>query len=153
MQFANRFLPRAERDFYSLQGEGPEPKSVRVAQRDKLASTVVLEATQLMKRLPGRSVAIISADIDQIATALRRAGRSTQPDGLHLWSGPDGVIRLLNHDQARGLEFDGVVAVVEPANFPSTEGAVGSLSASLSRANKELVVVNHKALPSALRES
>ena len=123
-----------------------------MAQCDKLASTVVLEATQLMKRLPGRSVAIISADIDQIVTALRRAGRSTQPDGLHLWSGPDGVIRLLSHDQARGLEFDGVV-VVEPANFPSNEGRLGSLYTSLTRANKELVVVNHKALPSALRES
>jgi len=43
--------------------------------------------------------------------------------------------------------------VVEPANFPYSEDRLGSLYTSLTRANKELVVVHHKALPSALRES
>lgn len=150
MRLANRLLPRVERSIRSLQGEGVEPKLVRAAQRDKLAGLAVIEATILLGRIPGGSVAIIAATTVQLVTALRRAGWSTQSEGSQVWSGLGGAIRLLSHDQARGLEFDGVV-VVEPADFPENEGRLGSLYTSLTRANKELVVVNHRALPSALR--
>jgi hypothetical protein len=150
MRFANQLLPRAERSVRSLQREGVEPKRVRAAQRDKLASTAVTEAIALLSRLPGGSVGIIAATTHQIMTTLRHVGWSAQSDGSQLWSGPEGTLRLLSHDQARGLEFDGVV-VVEPADFPENEGRRGSLYTSLTRANKELVVVNHRRLPDALQ--
>ncbi|RWR25209.1 hypothetical protein D8Y24_03210, partial [Agrococcus lahaulensis] len=51
---------------------------------------------------------------------------------------------------ARGLEFDGVV-VVEPAEFPENYGRQGVLYTALSRANRLLTVVHHKALPKELR--
>lgn len=150
MAFANRLLPRTDRTINSLQAQGVEPKRVRVQQRDKLASSAVEEAIALLSRLSGGSVAIIAATTSPIAAPLRRAGWSAQTEGGQLWTGPDGTVRLLSHDQARGLEFDGAV-VVEPADFPQTEGRLGSLYTSLTRANKELVVVNHRALPEQLR--
>jgi DNA helicase IV len=150
MRFANRLLPRSERSIRSLQAEGVEPKRVRAPQRDKLASLAVAEATSLLGRLSGGSVAIIAATTTQIITAMRHAGWSTGPERSQLWSGPEGAIRVLSHDQARGLEFDGVV-VVEPSDFPENEDRRGSLFTSLTRANRELVVVNHRALPEPLR--
>jgi DNA helicase-2/ATP-dependent DNA helicase PcrA len=150
MRYANQLLPRADRGIRSLRGEGVEPKRVRAAQRDKLPASAVGEAISLLNRMSGGSVAIIAGTTPQIMTALRQAGWSTQSEGSQVWIGPEGAIRLLSHDQARGLEFDGVV-VVEPADFPKNEGRLGSLYTSLTRANKELVVVNHRALPDALR--
>ena len=150
MRYANQLLPRADRTIRSLQGDGVEPKRVRATQRDKLASSAVAEAVLLLSRIPDGSIAIIAAATPQIATALRQVGWSAQSEGSQVWIGPDREIRLLSHDQARGLEFDGVI-VVEPADFPENEGRLGSLYTSLTRANKELVVVHHRALPAALR--
>lgn len=152
MRFAGRLLQRSQRTLQSLQTDGPEPAIVRAAQRDKLAPASVEQATILVERYPEGSVAIIAAATHHIATALRRAGWSAQRDTSQKWSGPAGAVSLLSHDQARGLEFDAVV-VVEPADFPTVEGEdrFGSLYTSLTRANKELVVVNHRALPDKLR--
>lgn len=151
MQFANRLLHRSERALHSLQTDGPEPVVVGVRQRDKLASVAVEQATALRRRHPG-SVAIIVAFTQQIQQGLRRAGWSAKSNANQVWEGPEGGVHLLSHDQARGLEFDAVV-VVEPADFPNIDGEKrhGSLYTSLTRANRELIVVNHKALPDALR--
>jgi len=152
MRFANRLLARSERSLESLQADGPEPTMVRAPQRDKLAPTSVEQASLLVRRYRDGSVAIIAAATHHIATALRRAGWSAQDERGQSWTGPLGAIRLLTHDQARGLEFDAVI-VVEPADFPTVEGEahLGSLYTSLTRANKELVVVHHKPLPDKLR--
>lgn len=152
MRFANRLLQRKDRTLHSLQADGPEPTIVRAPQRDKLAPTSVEQAALLVSKYPEGSVAIIAAATHHIVTALRRAGWSARRDTSQTWTSSTGAIRLYSHDQARGLEFDAVV-VVEPADFPTVEGEgrLGSLYTSLTRANKELVVVNHKALPDALR--
>lgn len=151
MRYANSLLQRKDRKVYSLQGDGPEPRRVRAPQRDKLAPTAVEQATLLQSQYFDGSVAIIAAATHHVAAALRRAGWSTRSDAGHAWTCGEGVLRLYSHDQARGLEFDAVV-VVEPADFPTVEGEgrLGSLYTSLTRANKELVIVNHKALPEAL---
>ena len=152
MRYANRLLQQKDRTLHSLQVDGPEPKRVRAPQRDKLAPTAVEQATLLLSQHSDGSVAIIAAATHHIAAALRRAGWSTRPDTSQVWTNGAAVIRLHSHDQARGLEFDAVV-VVEPADFPTVEGEgrLGSLYTSLTRANKELVIVNHRALPEALR--
>jgi DNA helicase-2/ATP-dependent DNA helicase PcrA len=152
MRFANRLLHRAERALNSLQADGPEPMRVRAPQRDKLVPVAIEQATLLCGRHPDGSVAIIAAETSQLRSGLRRTGWSANSGDAEVWTSSGGTIRLLSHDQARGLEFDAVV-VVEPAAFPSVEGEgrFGSLYTSLTRANKELVVVNHRALPDALR--
>lgn len=60
--------------------------------------------------------------------------------------------RLLTPYDARGLEFDAVV-VLEPADFPNNVGRQGVLYTSLTRGNKELVVLHMKPLPNELRSS
>ncbi len=152
MRFANRLLQRKDRALVSLQSDGPDPLVVRAPQRDKVAPVAVAQATLLCSRHAEGSVAIIVAHTHHIRTELRRAGWSAESGTGLAWKGAAGALRLYSHDQARGLEFDAVV-VVEPADFPTVEGEgrLGSLYTSLTRANKELVVVNHRALPDALR--
>lgn len=152
MRLANRLLPASDRRLNSLQSEGPDPIKVRAPQRDKLVPYAVEQATQLCRHYADGSVAIIAAATHAIQAGLRRAGWSAESLSSQSWTFKDHTLRLLSHDQARGLEFDAVV-VVEPADFPVVEGEgkLGSLYTSLTRANRELVIVNHKALPEALR--
>lgn len=60
-----------------------------------------------------------------------------------------GALTVLAPDQARGLEFDGVV-VVEPEQFPMNLGRHGVLYTSLTRATRELVIVYSRPLPGDL---
>lgn len=152
MRFANRLLPANGRRLNSLQNDGPDPVKVRAPQRDKLVPYAIEQAALLCGRHAEGSVAIIAAETQGLQAGLRRVGWSAENASGQSWIRDEHSLRLLSHDQARGLEFDAVV-VVEPAEFPVVEGEskLGSLYTSLTRANKELVVVNHKALPDALR--
>ncbi|WP_143447393.1 hypothetical protein [Kineosporia sp. R_H_3] len=62
----------------------------------------------------------------------------------------DARVRLLVPRDVRGLEFDGVV-VVDPGLFPRSVDKEGPLYTSLTRANRELVVVHSRGLPAKLR--
>lgn len=57
---------------------------------------------------------------------------------------------VLHPNEARGLEFDGVV-VVEPADFPEDLGRLGQLYTSLTRAVQELTVLHSRPLPKGMR--
>ena len=56
---------------------------------------------------------------------------------------------VLTPDAARGLEFDAVI-VIEPGLFPRNLGRQGALYTSLTRANRQLVVVHNRPLPAEL---
>ena len=149
LDFARRLLPRGERTARSLQTDGPPPKVVRatkVAERD---STAVAEAALLLTRHDGGTVAIIAVDPLGVEPVLQRAGwRRGRFQGD--WQRGKRELFLRTPETARGVEFDAVV-VVEPSAFPKNLGRLGPLYTSLTRANRELVVVHHAALPDELR--
>ena len=98
----------------------------------------------------------ISAVIAPTAELIQRIGDEMRKRG---WKTKAGTrerelngrrVALLLPDQARGLEFDGVV-VVEPNQFPQHEGGMRVLYTSLTRANQVLGVVHSQALPRALK--
>lgn len=151
LDFAKRLLPRSERGARSLQQEGPAPtvtRATRAADRDRMA---VNEAERLLAAYPAGTVAVIA--VDTVAESMERtllsAGwrRAEHPGD---WQKDGHRLALRTPETARGVEFDGVV-VVEPAAFPRNLGRVGQLYTSLTRANRELAVVYHAALPDALR--
>jgi DNA helicase-2/ATP-dependent DNA helicase PcrA len=72
-------------------------------------------------------------------------------DATLIWSNDGLQVGLYHPEKARGLEFDTVV-VVEPGAFPENVGRQGQLYTSLTRANRELAVVWHGALPDKLRK-
>ncbi|MEV5210410.1 ATP-binding domain-containing protein [Micromonospora sp. NPDC053740] len=74
-----------------------------------------------------------------------RASAVSEPSGTRPWPA------VRTPDSARGAEFDGVV-VVEPRYFVRQEEFVGTLYTSLTRANRELVVVHSKPLPEPLTQ-
>ncbi len=82
--------------------------------------------------------------------ALRRAGFAVDPHDVSKLVRQGRAVRVLEPEQARGLEFDAVV-VVEPSAFPTRAGQHGLLYTSLTRANRELVVVHSEPLPRELR--
>ena len=85
--------------------------------------------------------------------ALLGAGWQPEPGLAHAWDRADGRrLSVLTPDAARGLEWDGVV-VVEPAAFPYNRGRRGALYTSLTRANRELVVVHARRLPGKLKSA
>lgn len=89
--------------------------------------------------------------------ALQENFRRAGPDVVsskRAWREPNtsGVVVASHPDDARGLEFDGVV-VVEPADIPRNNDPFGSLYTSLTRATNELIVVHSRDLPGRLGTS
>lgn len=156
LRLADRLLPKELRGSRSLQVDGDEPTFVRVQTRgpEALAEAAVKQARLLRLRHPQGTVAIIAMNPLQIFQALHsrdwRRGSAMAGAQVHEWV--KGGQRLSVHvpESARGLEFDAVV-VVEPAEFPRNLGRSGQLYTSLTRANRELVVVYHRPLPDELR--
>ena len=148
--FANRVLPSTERSVTALR-HGPEPGVTKTSARE-LAATVVDRIEELVEQFPSGVSAVICPMVDvndAIGDVLRKRGwrvkagtRERVRDGRR--------VALLLPDQARGLEFDGVV-VVEPARFPQHEGGMRVLYTSLTRANQVLEVVHSSPLPRELR--
>jgi hypothetical protein len=153
LDFADPLLPRAERGARSLQQAGPTPIVTRArtqADRDPLA---VREAERLLATYSQGTVAMITiaADHEGIERALLAAGwRRAEDEGD--WHRAGQRLAVRTPESARGVEFDGVV-VVEPSAFPRNRARVGPLYTSLTRANRELAVVHHRALPKQLRPS
>ncbi|WP_114202004.1 UvrD-helicase domain-containing protein [Janibacter anophelis] len=150
LNFAKALLPAAQRDVKSLQTEGVQPVVRRAGSPKTRDAMIEEEAIRLCKAYPTGQVAIIVL-VDQLkdleAYMLKQGWRSARH---HVWS-KDGLrTKIVTPTTARGVEFDAVV-VVEPGDFPRNLGRVGQLYTSLTRANRELAVVHHKALPDELR--
>lgn len=147
--FANKVLPAKERSVTALR-HGESPKVLKT-KRSELVSTVVDEVEAMVNQFPSGISAVIGPDADhiqRIGDALRGKGWRTKP-GTRERELEGMRIALLLPDQARGLEFDGVV-VVEPNQFPQHEGGMRVLYTSLTRANQLLEVVYAQSLPSQL---
>ncbi|GAA2163101.1 AAA family ATPase [Pedococcus bigeumensis] len=149
LDFAKALLPRSERSAQSLQQAGPAPKVTRAsrsAERDPLA---IREAERLLAAYPGGTVAVIAVEQRSLEQSLLSAGwRRSERQGD--WQKEGRLLALRDAEAARGVEFDAVV-VVEPGAFPRNLARVGPLYTSLTRANRELAVVHHQALPDELR--
>lgn len=147
IQFANRLLPRMERELESLQEDGPAPLIVKTR---TLAPEAVTQAHALLDRHPDGRVAVIGVAPEDVRTLLRQQGWVADRGNRRRWKSGNRSVSVLHPDGARGLEFDGVV-VVEPADFPPNLGRQGQLYTALTRANRELVVVHQKPVPDELR--
>lgn len=151
LDFAKPLLPKPDRAVHSLQEGGPPPKVTRVAKLAERDSIAVSEAERLQAAYPNGTVAVIAAECDVVGleNVLRSSGWRRGEDPGH-WRKEDRMLALRTADAARGVEFDAVV-VVEPCALLSDLGYTGALYTSLTRANRELAVVHHRALPEALR--
>ncbi|MDM7853649.1 ATP-binding domain-containing protein [Cellulomonas alba] len=147
IQFANRLLPRTERELESLQREGPDPV---VVPTKSLSPEAMRQAIALLDRHPQGTVAIIDVEPEKVRAETLRLGWVADRGDRNKWRKGGRLLTITNPDAARGLEFDGVV-VVEPGAFPPNLGRQGQLYTALTRANRELVVVHNDALPDELR--
>jgi superfamily I DNA/RNA helicase len=150
IRFANQLLPARDRQLFSLQQDGEPPKVVRVASAKAIWESAFIEAMDLLDRFPNGTVALITIDPQPIRVILGSNGWSSRATEPSLWTKEDRSLRLLTPDRARGLEFDAVV-VIEPADFPENFGRQGVLYTALTRANRLLTIVNHRALPQRMK--
>ncbi|MEU7887781.1 AAA family ATPase [Microbispora bryophytorum] len=150
LRYANRLLPAAERAVLAFQEVGPEPTVEKCRQPD-LGVTVLRHVTRLQAAHPHGTVAVITADPKPVETVLRREGWVKPRSDLSTWRRAGREVTVAQPDDARGLEFDGVV-VAEPADFPQNFGRQGPLYTALTRPNRELAVVHAKPLPERLRK-
>ena len=166
LRYAGWLLPRHQREYSTLRPGSEEAVRVRRVGPTQLLVKAQEEAEQLTDEFRAGLVAVIAwnqEEVDRIRRSFEENGwrripgtgntrmlalRETPERGEE----PTYTRRLIaiRPVQARGLEFDGVV-VVEPANFQQNLGRHGSLYTSLTRANKKLVVVHSRALPTELR--
>jgi DNA helicase-2/ATP-dependent DNA helicase PcrA len=149
LEYANRLLPRSQRDLVAFQEEGPEPRVERIRPGD-LRTAVVGQVDRLLGAYPDGTVAVISADPATARKSLRSAGWAMARSNHQIWERNGRNVTVIDPDEARGLEFDAVI-VVEPADFPQNYGRQGPLYTALTRPNRELAIVHAKSLPDALR--
>jgi hypothetical protein len=150
MQFAEKLLPRDERTIESLQAAGTPPRIEKVRAAD-VPATAAIQALRLLSSYPEGAVAIIGTDRADLVTLLRQRGFSWDLKNRRRWVRREQAIWVLDAQDARGLEFDAVV-VVEPSAFPMRLGRHGLLYTSLTRANRELVIVHSSPLLDELRD-
>lgn len=149
LEFAGRLLPRREQGADCIRSEGVPPTVIKVKESD-LSGAVIGEAWTALCRHPKGTVAVVAVTPTSLHPALRRAGWKRSPVFAQEWERGDEVLSVFAAEAARGLEFD-VIIVMEPALYPRSAGRSGLLYTSLTRGNKELVVVHARALPAALR--
>lgn len=117
-----------------------------------LATTAAINiATDLIETYPDGHVLSPHRRPRCIDSAPRQVGVRRGNDHS-TWARHGRTVRVFVPEGARGLEFDAVV-VVEPIDFPENLGRAGQLYTSLTRANRELAVVWHRALPDPLRRA
>jgi DNA helicase II / ATP-dependent DNA helicase PcrA len=152
LDFANRLLSAHEHRPASLQTDGPQPFVIRTSTPGKRDARAIGEAARLLDTHPGGYAAIINTDTDANERLMLVDGwRRTDPASAGDWANQGGrKVAVRTPESARGVEFDGVVAV-ELSYFVRQEEFSGSLYTSLTRANRELVVVHSKPLPVALQ--
>jgi DNA helicase-2/ATP-dependent DNA helicase PcrA len=146
MHFANHLLPPNQRSLYSLQKDGEAPKLRHVTKPVELFEVALNAAIELHDLVSPGTTAIIAADHEGMRNLMPRKGWQADRGESSTWRDGDRTLRVLPAERARGLEFDAVV-VVEPASFPQLFGRKGVLYTALTRANRLLTVVYHRALP------
>lgn len=150
IRFANQLLPARDRNLFSLQQDGEPPTAQRVTTRKAIWDTSLAAAINLLERVPTGTVAVITVDPQPLRHLLRGNDWSSSAAEPSLWTKKDQTLRILTPDRARGLEFDAVV-VIEPADFPENFGRQGVLYTALTRANRLLTVIHHRALPQRMK--
>jgi len=149
--FADKLLPASQRGSQSIQTAGPPVVTESVRTAGQLLPKVVELAAVLSASHAEGTTAIISMDPGAVIQELGRLGWRKAGREAFVWSKDGLQVRVYHPEKARGLEFDAVV-VVEPGAFPENVGREGQLYTSLTRANRELAVVWHGALPDKLRK-
>lgn len=150
LDFAADVLPSGEKGFRSLQ-VGPEVTVERAGSIARLRELAVTHAHRLLDAYPAGTVAIYAEQAAGLIPLLQAAGwRKSEADSTIEWIREGRRLSLHSPISGRGIEFDGVV-VMEPADFRSNLGRSGPLYTTLTRANRELAVVHHTALPDGLR--
>ena len=148
IKFANQLLPRGERSQKALRN-GPEPAIVRTDSETARRAKCFSQVETLSDKFEGY-VAWITTDRAAADRHFRESSRWARGPVRFTWERNDRMIMVLDANDASGLEYDAVV-VEEPAAFEQNFGRDGVLYTSLTRANKELVVVHTKPLPGKLR--
>jgi len=149
LEFANQLLARDQRKLNAFQESGPPPVVTRV-RPNTLTENVIREIERLIATYPTGTVAAITVATEAITRALRSKGWAASRHEANQWEKDGQQLVVTNPDEARGLEFDGVV-VVEPIDFPKNFGRNGPLYTALTRANRELSVIYTRSLPDGLR--
>ncbi|MGY1737016.1 UvrD-helicase domain-containing protein [Geodermatophilus sp. SYSU D00684] len=150
-KFAGQLLPRHERHGVAVQEEGRRPMTWKV-RPDDMPTALVTAGAKLAREHQGGTVAVIGVKPDPLRAAFVRHGWKARTAGSDEYSDGELTVRVLSANDARGLEFDGVV-VFEPIDFPKNLGRHGLLYTSLTRANRSLAVVHSKGLPDELRRA
>jgi DNA helicase IV len=151
LRFADKLLPANRRGGQSIQVDGPPVITAQTRTAGELLPKVIESAAGLAAKYGQGTTAVITMDPGAVMRELGKLGwRKSGPEAI-VWSKDGLQLRLYHPHDARGLEFDAVV-VVEPAEFPENVGREGLLYTSMTRANRELAVVWHGALPDKLRK-
>jgi DNA helicase IV len=150
LRFADKLLPANQRGGQSIQTDGPAVITVPVRTAGQLLPKVAELAAGLSAKHSEGTTAIITMDPGAVRQELGKLGWRKSGREALAWSKDGLQVRLYHPETARGLEFDAVV-VVEPGAFPENVGREAQLYTSLTRANRELAMVWHGALPDKLR--
>jgi DNA helicase II / ATP-dependent DNA helicase PcrA len=151
LRFADKLLPVGQRGGRSVQTDGPPVVTAPVRTAGQLSPKVVELAAGFSAKYSEGTTAIITMDPGAVMQELGKLGwRKSGREGF-VWSKDGLQVRLYHPEKARGLEFDAVV-VVEPGAFAENVGRQAQLYTSLTRANRELALVWHGALPDKLRK-
>lgn len=150
LRFADQLLQASQRGGRSIQTDGLPVITAPVRTAGQLLPKVVELAAGFSAKYSEGTTAIITMDPGAVMQELGRLGwRKSGREGF-VWSEDGLQVHLYHPEKARGLEFDAVV-VVEPGAFPENVGRQAQLYTSLTRANRELALVWHRALPDKLR--
>lgn len=152
LRFADGLLAPALRRAGSIQDVGAPVVRVPERKSKRLLSTALDQAANLALKYEGGTVALITVYPEKLVQEMGTLGWRRPSEADHrTWSLGDVTVRVFSPAQARGLEFDAVV-VIEPSQYDNDNGRHGQLYTSLTRANRELVVVYHRQLPAGLRD-
>ena len=135
IEFANLYARRPVSDFVFLR-EGTEPEILPYSVSP--AATVVSLVGKILSSGESKSVAVFTIDPHLIVEVLRSAGWK-QGRQLTEWTFEGLTISVLNPREARGLEFDVVIAI-DPQRIRSVGGA-GQIYTCLTRAAHRLYLL------------
>lgn len=151
LRFADGLLAPSLRRAGSIQDGGAPVHRVPERKSKRLYSRALGVASELARKHPGGTVALITVSPERLVEQMGTAGwRRPVPADHRTWSLADVTVQVYSPELARGLEFDAVV-VIEPNQYDNDNGRHGQLYTSLTRANRELAVVYHQKLPAGLR--
>ncbi len=151
MKFANHLLPKEQRSVENIQSEGPTPMVLKVLIRQR-EEEVTARLEGLLRKYSSGTVAVIATEVKSLQKVLLKRSWHQLAHDKRFWILGELQAAVITPEIARGLEFDAVI-VVEPSAFPQNLARLGSLYTSLTRANRELIVIHSDQLPDALRQA